>query len=90
MTFSRRDEFPSRGVKKKFRVDPSRIYFIKFILEAYDNMAQLTTLDPDLGLIEIFVAPGFGDDFEELLADLKKQFLIEPRDGSGTGKERCG
>jgi hypothetical protein len=90
MKVSTRDEFPLQGVKKKYRVDPSRIYFVKFILEAYDNMAQLTTLDPDLGLIEIFVAPGFGADFDCLLADLKGRFRMEPWSGPETGKERCG
>ncbi len=64
-------------VSKKFRVDTSQISFLKFILEAYEGMAQLTTLDPGLGLVEIYVAPGCMKDFENIIMDLKKQMLIE-------------
>jgi len=64
-------------VSKKFRVDTSQISFLKFILEAYEGMAQLTTLDPGLGLVEIYVAPGCMKDFESIIMDLKKQMLIE-------------
>ncbi len=64
-------------VRKKFRVDTSQISFLKFILEAYEGMAQLTTLDPGLGLVEIYVAPGCMKDFEKIVKDLKKQMLIE-------------
>jgi hypothetical protein len=64
-------------VSRKYRVDTSQISFLKFILEAYDGMAQMTTLDPGLGVIEIYVALGCLKDFEMLIRDLKKQMLIE-------------
>jgi hypothetical protein len=64
-------------VSRKYRVDTSQISFLKFILEAYDGMAQMTTLDPGLGVIEIYVASGCLKDFEMLIRDLKKQMLIE-------------
>jgi hypothetical protein len=64
-------------VRKKFRVDTSQISFLKFILEAYEGMAQLTTLDPGSGIVEIYVAPGCMKDFEKIVKDLKKQMLIE-------------
>jgi hypothetical protein len=64
-------------VSRKYRVDTSQISFLKFILEAYDGMAQMTTLDPGLGVIEIYVASGCLKDFEVLIIDLKKQMLIE-------------
>lgn len=68
-------------------MDTSQISFLKFILEAYDGMAQLTTLNPGLGLIEIYVAEGCLKDFEKVIMDLKKQMLIEavkcPEENSG-------
>jgi hypothetical protein len=64
-------------VKRTYRVDRSQISFLKFILEAYDGMAQLTTLNPGLGLVEIYVASGCMEDFEKIIRDLKKQMLIE-------------
>lgn len=62
---------------KKYRVDRSMIYFVKFILEAYEGMAQLTTLNAATGLIEIFVAPGCIKDVDKIIMDLKQQMLIE-------------
>ncbi len=64
-------------VKKTYRINSSDICFFKFILESYDGMGQLTTIDPQLGLIEIRVAPGFDEDFQGLIEDLKKRMRIE-------------
>jgi hypothetical protein len=64
-------------VRRMYRVDTSQISFLKFILEAYDGMAQLTTLNPGLGLVEIYVVAGCMKDFENIIMDLKKQMLIE-------------
>jgi hypothetical protein len=64
-------------VSKRYRVDTSQISFLKFILEAYDGMAQMTTLDPGLGVVEVYVSSGCLKDFEMLIIDLKKQMLIE-------------
>lgn len=40
-----------------YRVDRRRISFVKFILEAYDNVAVLSTLDPRSGVVRIAIAP---------------------------------
>jgi hypothetical protein len=62
---------------KKYRVDTSRICFIKFILESYEGIAQLTTLNSKLGLIEIYVAPGCLEEVDKIINDLRQQMLIE-------------
>lgn len=72
-----------RCEKRTYRIDPSRICFFKFILEAYDGMAQLTTLDPALGLMNVYVAPGCAGEFEELVSELKKELLLETVDFRG-------
>ncbi len=64
-------------VKRKYRVDTSRISFLKFILEAYDGMAQITTLDPVSGVVEVSVVAKCVNDFENIIMDLKNQMLIE-------------
>jgi len=74
-------------VSKRFRVDTSQISFLKFILEAYEGMAQLTTLDPGLGLVEIYVVPGCMKEFENIIMDLKKQMLIEFIEYSGENSD---
>ncbi|MBU0730238.1 MAG: DUF4911 domain-containing protein [Proteobacteria bacterium] len=35
------------------RIAPERIYFLRFILEGYDGLAILSTLDQHAGVVEI-------------------------------------
>ncbi len=65
-------------IKKKYiRVDRKEICFLKFIFEAYDGIATLTTVDKNLGIVLIIIAPGCEKDVEMILHDLKKDILIE-------------
>jgi hypothetical protein len=65
-------------IKKYFRVDRRKIAFLKFIFEAYDGIATLTTVDPNQGILLLGIAPGCEGDVEMILQDLKKYILIEP------------
>ena len=64
-------------IKKYYRVDRREISFLKFILEAYDGLAVLTTVDAEKGTVVIAVAPGCEADAEMILQDLKKDVMIE-------------
>jgi len=64
-------------IKKYFRIDRKEIHFLKFILEAYDGIATLTTVDPELGLVRLNIPPGCEDDVEMVLQDLQKSVMIE-------------
>ena len=44
----------------------------------------MTTIDPALGFIDIFVPPGCEEEFELLLSHLKTEMLIEDRIGPAT------
>ena len=63
--------------KKRYRVDRREIAFIRFIIEAYDGLATVTTLDADTGLIEFQIAPGCEQDVETILQDLKRDIMME-------------
>jgi hypothetical protein len=65
-------------VKKYFRVDHHDIGFIKFIIEAYDGLAVMTTVDRGRGVVELNIAPGCEAEIDLILKDLKKDLLIEP------------
>ncbi len=69
--------FKQKIKKKYIRVDRKEICFLKFIFEAYDGIATLTTVDKDLGIVLIIIAPGCEKDVEMILHDLKKDILIE-------------
>jgi hypothetical protein len=63
-------------IKKYYRVDRREISFLKFILEAYDGIATLTTIDANAGLVLLRIAPGCETDAEMILQDLKKEIMI--------------
>ena len=65
-------------IRKYFRVDRREICFLRFIFEAYDGIAILTTIDPDSGFVALHISPGCEEDVEMILQDLKKEIMIEP------------
>lgn len=65
-------------IKQYYRVDRRKIAFIRFILEAYDGLAIVKTLDPEAGLVEFQIAPGCEQDVELILQDLKRDIMMEP------------
>ena len=67
-----------RTVKQVYRVDRRRISLIKFIFEAYEGLAMVTTLDPAAGVIALLVAPGCEKMAKTVIMDLGKRFLVEP------------
>ena len=64
-------------VKKRYRVDRREIAFIRFIIEAYDGLATVTTLDANTGLIEFQIAPDCEQDVEAILLDLRQDIMME-------------
>jgi len=60
-------------IQKYFKVDKKNIAFLKFVLEAYDGMAVIRTLDPREGVIELMIAPDFEKDVEEILYSLRDE-----------------
>jgi hypothetical protein len=52
---------------KHFLISPQEIHFLRFILEAYDGMAVVTTLDREAGLVQVNIAPGCEEVVEQVL-----------------------
>jgi hypothetical protein len=71
-------ETAKRTITQYYRVQRSEIAFIKFILEAYDGMAMLTTIDPAKGIIALRIAPHCQEQMVTLLQNLKKEVVIQP------------
>ena len=61
-----------------YRVDRREIAYIKFVLESYDGVGVLSTVEPQAGLIVIRIAPGCEGLINDIISDLKKTILIEP------------
>jgi hypothetical protein len=60
-----------------YRVDQKQIAFIKFVIEAYDNLALLSTLDRQRGLILMRIAPGCERVVARIMADIGENILVE-------------
>ena len=69
--------------KKYLRVDRRQIGFMKFIFEAYDGIANLTTIDAGLGIISINIPEGCINIVDNLLDILGHDILIEPLEVRG-------
>lgn len=66
-----------RTIQKKYRVDRKNIGFIKFIFEAYDGVAVVSTIDAKKNLIMLSIAPDLVDESDVIVNDLKKDFLFD-------------
>jgi Domain of unknown function (DUF4911) len=67
-----------RTLELLYRVDRRRISLLRFIFEAYEGVAVVTTLDPAAGIIALRIAPGCEQTAIEVIMDLGKSFLVEP------------
>lgn len=65
-------------VSRYFRVNRRDMVFLKFILEAYEGMNLMSTVDNVAGIIRILIMPGFQEDMDGLLAELGRQVSMEP------------
>lgn len=61
-----------------YKVRKADICLIKFILEAYENLMTVSTVDEADSKIQVTIAPDFLDDCRGTLDDLSKQFLMIP------------
>lgn len=57
--------------KFTLRIDPSLVYFFRFILEGYDNLFVLSTVDQRAGLIEVRAVKGSAKDLLLILRSLE-------------------
>ncbi len=68
---------PKRSSLWVYQVDPYEIHYLKFILEAYDGLATLTTLDSQEGLVQLAVPPGCSGSLETLMDALGQELKLE-------------
>jgi hypothetical protein len=64
-------------VKKVYFVDRKEINYLRVIIESYDGMGIVRTIDPNRALIEIEISPGCEKIFSMLLKSLKEEENIK-------------
>jgi len=60
-----------------FKVRHRDMVYLKFILEAYEGMNVMSTVDNVAGIIRIAIMEGFEADMDALLAELGRQVAME-------------
>ena len=58
-------------------VDRSEINYLRLIIESYDGMAVVKTINPEKAVIELLISPGCEKMIFELLESLRKNEEIE-------------
>jgi hypothetical protein len=71
-----------KTIRSQYQVDRRDIMYLRAIVESYDGMAVLRTVDPGAATIELLIAPGCEALIADLVEDLRKRealriFLIE-------------
>ena len=57
---------------------PPEIHMLRFILEAYEGIGLITTLDAALGLIEMSIAPGCDEEVAQILLSERDNLHLRP------------
>jgi hypothetical protein len=66
-----------KSIKEVFQVDRNEIAYLRVIIESYDGMAVVRTLDPWKALIEIQVSPGCLSMVHGLVEDLAERERVK-------------
>jgi hypothetical protein len=71
-----------------FRIRRRDIAYLKFILESYEGLGVLRTIDPREGIVEVMVPPGLEKDMEMVLEGLGNEIPIERIELPGSTSQR--
>ena len=64
-------------IKKCFKLKRNNIALVQFIIEGYEGMATVTTVDPHAAIIQISIMPDFLQEVINLLESLKNIYHLE-------------
>ena len=66
-----------RSIIQRYRVDRRHIAYMRFIIEAYEGLAVMSTVDSQRAIIELKIAPGCLAEVNQIISELKSEFLVE-------------
>ena len=61
----------------RIRIDPEQIYFLKFILEGYDNLTIMSTVDRIEGVMELKYPLELEQDVRQVLQSMAQRLRLE-------------
>jgi hypothetical protein len=69
-----------RELQLYFRMDRRQIAHFRFLLEAYDGLAMLRTLDPAAGRVVLYLSESCREELDDLIRGLAGEIRLEPAD----------
>jgi len=63
-------------ITKKLRLDRRDIAYVKYILEGYEGLATVTTIDRSEAVVQLSIVPDFASDVDGILEALKREIDI--------------
>ncbi|PKN83322.1 MAG: hypothetical protein CVU51_12690 [Deltaproteobacteria bacterium HGW-Deltaproteobacteria-1] len=75
--------------RKWFIINTRDIALVQFILEGYEGLVTVSTIDPKEAIIQILIMPDFGDDVEGILVHLKDRFTMKEIPSCHTQVNSC-
>ena len=79
LTTANQPAAPADATRVLLRLAPAQIVDLHCVLEGYDDLAVLRTLDAAAGVVEVFVSPGSEGEFESLRLALCREGLPTTR-----------
>jgi hypothetical protein len=64
-------------IKKYFKLKRKDIALVQFIIEGYEGMATVTTIDPHTAIIQISIIPDFISYVNDIIKYLKNKYKME-------------
>ncbi len=61
-----------------YRIKREDVCFLRFVIEGYDGLTIMTTLDSRTGLVSLAAAPGCEFEIKSLMEDMRREMWIEP------------
>lgn len=76
-------------IRKWFKINKGDITIVQFILEGYEGLATVSTIDPQTAILQVLVIPEFIEDVDGILDHLKDQFKIQEMAAGGQQALLC-
>jgi len=64
-------------IKKWFKLKRNNIALVQFIVEGYEGMATVTTMDSHAAIIQIAIMPAFVQEIAGVIESLKNKYQLE-------------
>ena len=59
------------------QIPPEEIAYLNFVLESYEGVAAVRTVDPREGIVKLMVSPSYQEEIQEILKSLAEEFPIQ-------------